>query len=74
MSSRESGFGSAPCSLQEGRMNIWHKIKKLAAKGSPRINVEAPTSHVERAIVVRWGNTATTKRTPVKWREKGEDE
>jgi hypothetical protein len=55
-------------------MNIWHKIKKLAAKESPRINAEAPTSHVERAIVVRWSNTATNKRTPVKWREKGEDE
>ncbi len=36
-------------------MDIWHKIKKLAAKGAPRINAEAPTSHVERAIVVRWG-------------------
>ena len=55
-------------------MSIWHKIKKLAGKGAPRINAEAPTSHVERAIVVRWGNTATTKRTPVKWREKGESE
>ncbi len=55
-------------------MNIWHKIKKLAAKGAPRINAEAPTSHVERAIVVRWGNTATVKRTPLREREKGEDE
>ncbi len=55
-------------------MKIWHKIKKLAGKASPRINAEAPTSHVERAIVVRWGNTATVKRTPLRERESGEIE
>jgi hypothetical protein len=55
-------------------MNVWHKIKKLAAKESPRINAEAPTSLVERAIVVRWGNTATIKRTPLRERENGESE
>lgn len=55
-------------------MNIWHTIKKLAGKGAPRINAEAPSRLVERAIVVRWGNTATVKRTPLKWREKGESE
>jgi hypothetical protein len=55
-------------------MNIWHTIKKLAGKNAPRINAEASRSHVERAIVVRWGNTATIKRTPLKWREKGENE
>ena len=55
-------------------MSIWHKIKKLAGKGAPRINAEAPTSHVERAIVVRWGNTATIKRTPLRERENGESE
>jgi hypothetical protein len=55
-------------------MDIWQKIKKLAGKGAPRINAEAPSSLVERAVVVRWGNTATVKRTPVQWREKGEDE
>ena len=55
-------------------MNIWHKIKKMAGKGAPRINAEAPSRLVERAIVVRWGNTATIKRAPVEWREKGENE
>ena len=55
-------------------MNIWHKIKKLAGKGQPKINAEASRSHVERAIVVRWGNTATLRREPLKWREKGESE
>ena len=55
-------------------MSIWHRIKKLAGKGAPRINAEASRSNVERAIVVRWGNTATIKRTPLKWREKGENE
>lgn len=55
-------------------MNIWHKIKKLAGKGQPKINAEASRSHVERAIVVRCGNTATLKREPLKWREKGESE
>jgi hypothetical protein len=55
-------------------MDIWKRLKKLRRKGAAKVNAEAPTSHVERAIVVRWGDTATTKRTPVKWREKGEDE
>ena len=55
-------------------MDIWKRLKKLAGKGTPRINAEAPQSHVERAIVVRWGNTATVKRTPLREREKGEDE
>lgn len=49
-------------------------IKKLKALVNARINAEAPTSHVERAIVVRWGNTATLKRTPVSGREKGKRE
>jgi hypothetical protein len=55
-------------------MDIWHKIKKLAGKGAPRINAEAHPRLVERAIVVRWGNTATIKRAPVQWREKGKSE
>ena len=55
-------------------MSIWHKIKKLAGKGAPRINAEAPSSLVERAIVVRWGNTATIKRAPAREREKGKSE
>jgi hypothetical protein len=55
-------------------MDIWHKIKKLAGKGAPRISAEASRSHVERAIVVRWGNTATIKRTPLRERENGENE
>ena len=55
-------------------MDIWKRLKKLGRKGAAKINAETPTSHVERAIVVRWGNTATTKRTPVQWREKGESE
>ena len=55
-------------------MDIWKRLKKLGRKGADKINAEAPTSHVERAIVVRWGNTATTKRTPVQWREKGKSE
>ena len=55
-------------------MDIWKRLKKLTGKGAPRINAEASRSHVERAIVVRWGNTATIKRTPLREREKGEDE
>ena len=55
-------------------MSIWHTIKKLAGKGAPRINAEAPSSLVERAIVVRWGNTATIKRTPLRGRESGEND
>lgn len=55
-------------------MDIWKRLKKLGRKGAAKINAEAPTSHVERAIVVRWGNTAIVKRTPLREREKGEDE
>lgn len=55
-------------------MHLWKTVKKLAGKPSPRIHVETPTSHVERAVVVRWGNTATIKREPLRWREKGKIE
>jgi hypothetical protein len=55
-------------------MNIWKRLKKLGRKGAAKINAEAPTSHVERAIVVRWGNTATIKRAPAREREKGKSE
>jgi len=55
-------------------MDIWKRLKKLGRKGAAKINAEAPTSHVERAIVVRWGNTATIKRTPLRERENGESE
>jgi len=55
-------------------MNILKKLKELARRTPRKINAEASRSHVERAIITRWGNTATIKRTPVKWREKGESE
>ena len=55
-------------------MDIWKRLKKLGRKGAAKINVEAHPSLVERAIVVRWGNTATIKRTPLREREKGETE
>jgi len=55
-------------------MSIWHKIKELTRRGPRRINVDAHSSPVERAIVVRWGNTATINRTPVREREKGKSE
>ena len=55
-------------------MNILKKLKELARRTPPRINVEAHPSLVERAIVVRWGNTATIKRTPLREREKGKSE
>lgn len=52
-------------------MDIFKKLKELTKRQPRRINAEAPTSHVERAIVVRWGNTATLTRTPLRGREKG---
>ena len=55
-------------------MHIWKRLKKLGRKGAAEINAEASRSHVERAIVVRWGNTATVKRTPLRERERGIDE
>lgn len=55
-------------------MNVWHRLKKMIGQASPRIDAEASRSDVERAIVVRWGGTATIKRTPLKWREKGKSE
>lgn len=55
-------------------MDIWKRLKKLGRNGAAKINAEAPSSLVERAIVVRWGNTATIKRTPLRGRESGEIE
>jgi hypothetical protein len=55
-------------------MDIFKKLKALARRTPRIINAEAHTSHVERAVVVRWGNTATLKRTPVSGREKGNSE
>ena len=52
-------------------MDIFKKLKELV---DARIHAEATTRHVERAVVVRWGNTATLKRTPVSGREKGKSE
>ena len=55
-------------------MNILKKLKELARRTPRKINAEASRSHVERAVVVRWGNTATIKRTPLRERENGESE
>lgn len=55
-------------------MDIFKKLKELTRQQPRRINGEAPTSHVERAIIVRWGNTATLTRTPLSGREKGKSE
>ena len=55
-------------------MDIFKKLKELTRRGPRRINAEAPTSHVERAIITRWGNTATVTRTPLRGREKGTSE
>lgn len=45
----------------------WKKaLKHLARRrGAARINAEGSRSHAERAIVVRWGNTATLRREPL---------
>lgn len=53
-------------------MDIIKKIKQLASRGPRRINAEAPPSLVERAIITRWGDTATIKRAPLRERENGE--
>jgi hypothetical protein len=55
-------------------MNIFKKLKKLAGKGQPRINAEAPTRLVERAIIARRGYTATLSSQPLREREKGKSE
>jgi len=56
-------------------MNLLKVLKQLARRrGAARINAEAPTPHQERAIIVRWGNTATLKREPLLRRERKEDE
>ena len=55
-------------------MDIWKRLKKLGRKGAVKINAEAPSSHVERAIIVKWGKTATLNREPLRWREKGNNE
>lgn len=52
-----------------------HWIKRiLSRKARPKINVEASRSHGERAIIVRWGETATLRRTPLRGREIKENE
>lgn len=74
MKSRGSGFGSAPC-LVGGDMNLLKLLKQLARRrGAARINADRSISHGERAVIVRWGNTATLKREPLLRRERREDE
>ena len=56
-------------------MNLLKVLKQLARrKGAARINADRSVSHGERAIIVRWGNTATLKREPLLRRERKEDE
>jgi len=55
-------------------MDIFKKLKELTRRGPCKINAEASRSHVERAIVTRWGNTATLTREPLRGREKGKSE
>ena len=56
-------------------MNLLKVLKRLARRrGAARINAEAPPSPVERALIVRWGNTATLTREPLLRRERKEDE
>jgi hypothetical protein len=55
-------------------MNIIKKLKELARRTPRKINAEASRSHVERAIITRWGNTATVTREPLRERERGIDE
>jgi hypothetical protein len=52
-------------------MDIFKKLKELTRRGPRRINGEAPTRLVERAIIAKRGNTATLTRTPLSEREKG---
>jgi len=55
-------------------MDILKKLKELARRTPRKINAEASRSHVERAIITRWGSTATLIRTPLRERERGIDE
>jgi hypothetical protein len=55
-------------------MDIFKKLKELARRGPRRINGEAPTRLVERAIISRRGNTATLTSKPLSEREKGKSE
>jgi hypothetical protein len=52
-------------------MDIFKKLKELTRRGPRRINGEAPTRLVERAIIARRGNTATLSSKPLSEREKG---
>ena len=56
-------------------MNWLKVLKQLARrKGAARINADRSVSHGERAIIVKWGNTATLRREPLLRRERKEDE
>jgi hypothetical protein len=50
-------------------VDIFQKLKELTRRKPRRINAEAHRSHVERAIIVRWGKTATLNREPLRGRE-----
>lgn len=54
-------------------MGIWQIIKKFGRRAPRRINGEASRSDGERAIIVRWGNTATLKREPLVRRERADN-
>jgi hypothetical protein len=55
-------------------MDIFKKLKELTRRGPRKINAEAPTRLVERAIISRRGNTATLTSQPLREREKGKSE
>ena len=56
-------------------MKLLKLLKQLARRrGAARIHAEGSISHGERAVIVRWGNTATLKREPLLRRERKEDE
>jgi hypothetical protein len=56
-------------------MDLLKVLKQLARrKGAATIPADGSRSHGERAVIVRWGNTATLKREPLLRRERREDE
>jgi len=56
-------------------MNLLKVLKQLARRrGAATIPAEGSRSHGERAIIVRWGNTATIKREPLLRRERREEQ
>ena len=56
-------------------MKWWNRIQETARrKGRGTIAANAPRSHAERAVIAKWGDTATLRRQPLLRQQRKEEE